>query len=275
MESEETVQPELTREEKHLRSLEKMCLMDDPVFSEALNGKLAAVQDILSTILERSDFTVIRAHTQVSHSSALRRSVRFDIEAQTDSGQIMDIEVQRHAEGTEARRARFYSGKIDQDLLNKGDDYDKLKETWVIFIMGRDPYDAGLPMYHIDRTIKELKGVDYGDEAHIIYVNGEFQDISHPVGRLMHDFHCTKADEMINPLLAEDLRNLKETEGGRKHMSGIMQQLCEEAAEKAAYENSIKIARELLAKGMSTEVVAEVTELPLTTVLELAGKKSA
>ena len=141
----------------------------------------------------------------------------------------------------------------------------------MIFIMGRDPYDVGLPMYHIDRTIKELNGADYSDEAHIIYVNGEFQDLSHPVGRLMHDFHGTKADDMLNPLLAEELRNLKETEGGRRHMSGTMQQLCDEAV----YNDRIKIARELLAKGMSTEVVAEVTELPLTTVLELAGAKSA
>ena len=275
MESEETVQPELTREEKHLRSLDRMCLMDDPVFSEALNGKLAAVQDILSTILERDDFTVVSTETQAVHSSAVRRSVRFDIEAHTDSGQVMDIEVQRVPGPSDAQRARFYSSMIDKNLLEKGDDFGRLPETWVIFIMESDPYKAAVPMYHIDRTIDELSGTKFRDGAHIIYVNGTFRDLSHPVGRLMHDFHCTKADDMLNPLLAGELRKLKETEGGRRHMSGIMQQLCEEAANEARYNNSIEIARELSAQGIAPEQVAKATKLPLNTVLELAGAKSA
>ena len=87
----------------------------------------------------------------------------------------------------------------------------------------------------------------------------------------MHDFHCTKADDMLNPLLAGELRKLKETEGGRRHMSGIMQQLCDEAV----YDKSIEIARELLAQGMTPERVAKVTELPIAEVQELAGTKSA
>ena len=275
MESGKPEKTKFTQEEKHLRSLEAMCLMDDPVFSEALNGKLAAVQDILNTLLERSDFTVVSTNTQSAHSSAAMRSVRFDIEAHTDSGQVMDIEVQRLSAPSDAQRARFYSSMIDKGLLEKGDGFEKLPETWVIFIMEGDPYAAGLPMYHIDRMIREMNRTEFHDGAHIIYVNGSFRDALHPVGRLMHDFHCTKADDMFSPLLAEELRNLKETEGGRRHMSGIMQQLCDEAAREARHAERTKIAGELLMQGMAPETVAEVTELPLSAVLELAGRKSA
>ena len=275
MESGETPQKDLTREEKHLRILDRMCLMDDPVFSEALNGKLAAVQDILSTILERTDFTVVSTRTQAVHSSAVMRSVRFDIEAHADNGQVMDIEVQRLSSPSDAQRARFYSSMIDRSLMEKGGDFGALPETWVIFIMENDPYKAALPMYHIDRMIREMNRSEFHDGAHIIYVNGAFRDPAHPVGRLMHDFHCTKADDMFSPLLAAELRNLKETEGGRRHMSGIMQELCDEAAEKAIYNDRIENAKQLLNEGVSPEIVSKCQKLPLSTVLELAGAKSA
>ena len=283
MESEETMQAEPTREERNQRVLDQMCLMDDPVFSEALNGKLAVVQDILSTVLERTDFTVVSTSTQTTHSSAVGRSVRFDVEAHTDSGQVMDIEVQRTPGPSDAQRARFYSSMIDKNLLEKGDDFGKLPETWVIFIMEKDPYRAELPLYHIDRVVREMRNSEFRDGSHIIYVNGAFRDPAHPIGRLMHDFHCTRAEDMFSPLLAEELRNLKETEGGRRVMNGLLQQLCDEAAEKAAekaareaeYRKSVQIAQEMLTEGIDPSVVAKCTKLPLDAVLELAGKKSA
>ena len=44
---------------------------------------------------------------------------------------------------------------------------------------------------------------------HIVYVNGQFRDLNHPVGRLMHDMNCTNAADILNPLLAQEVRYLK------------------------------------------------------------------
>ena len=85
----------------------------------------------------------------------------------------------------------------------KGEDFDALVDTYVIFITERDRYGAGLPLYHVERTVTELKNKMFGDGAHIIYVNGAFRDLEHPVGRLMHDMNCTDPSEMLNPLLAK------------------------------------------------------------------------
>ena len=53
----------------------------------------------------------------------------------------------------------------------------------------------------------------FNDEAHIIYVNGKYEG-NDPIGDLMHDFHCKKAYDMKNKLLAERARYLKENEKG-------------------------------------------------------------
>lgn len=50
---------------------------------------------------------------------------------------------------------------------------------------------AGLPIYHIDRTVKET-GAMFGDEAHILYANSQIKDETE-LGKLMHDFSCTDA----------------------------------------------------------------------------------
>ena len=43
----------------------------------------------------------------------------------------------------------------------------------------------------------------------------EYNNTDDHIGRLMHDFSCKEAKDMINPILRERVRVLKETEGGR------------------------------------------------------------
>ena len=87
----------------------------------------------------------------------------------------------------------------------------------------------------------------------------------------MHDFFCTSASDMLNPLLADEVKNLKETEGGQGQMSKVVEEMCAEAA----HEKAVQIARQCLAKDISPEIVSECTGLSLDMVLELAGAKSA
>lgn len=211
--------------EDALAMLDSFKLMDDEFFSEALDGKIDAVQFILNTVLERDDLKVIETRTQREYKSATKRSVKLDIWAQDADGRVADIEIQRANKGTGAARARIRSSMIDRNLLEKGQDFDEVAETYVIFITENDKFNAGMPLYHIGRTVRELDHLEFGDRSHIIYVNGAFKDTGHPVGRLMHDFWCTEADDMLNDVLAREVRYMKETEGGRASMCEIMEKM--------------------------------------------------
>ena len=76
---------------------------------------------------------------------------------------------------------------------------------------------------------------------------------------------------MLNPLLADEVKYLKETEGGQGQMSRVLEEMCREAE----HEKAVQIARQLLAEGDSPEKVVRCTGLSLDTVLDLAGAKSA
>ena len=60
--------------------------------------------------------------------------VRFDVFARDSKGWEYDIEIQRANKGAEPKRARCNSALMDANVLKSGEDVDKLRDTYVIFI---------------------------------------------------------------------------------------------------------------------------------------------
>ena len=63
-----------------------------------------------------------------------------------------------------------------------------------------------------------------GHSGLVLYVNGEYRDDS-DIGKLMHDFNCTSADDMNFEILAEKPRYLKENPKGVSEMCKVMEDL--------------------------------------------------
>ena len=102
--------------------------------------------------------------------------------------------------------------------------------------------------------------------------NQEHFDVETPVGRLMHDFYCTKSEDMYSKVLADEVKYLKETEGGRGRMCRVLDEMCEEVAKEKAKET----ARMLLGLNkLSHEEISESTGIPIEVVEELAAQKTA
>ncbi|MCI8388970.1 MAG: hypothetical protein HFE63_10980 [Clostridiales bacterium] len=271
---------QLSEHEKDLQMIADFCLMDDDFMSEVFDNNIKAVEVVLSIILERDDLRVLSAETQSEYKSTAMRSVTLDIRAVDDEGKIYDIEIQRSDHGAGVRRARYHSSMIDRTLLEKGENFDSLVDTYVIFITERDKYGKGIPMYHIERKISELDDELFGDGTHIIYVNGEYRDTGNPVGRLMHDFQCKCAGDMLLPELAERVKYYKETEGGTNQMCRAMEARVEERLQKRLQEKiekrNIEVALSMLDDGRFTfEDIAKFSQLSLEDVKELAKKHSA
>lgn len=133
------------------------------------------------------------------------------------------MEIQRRDEGADAHRARYNSRLLDANLTNPGDRYDALGETYVIFITERDVLKEGLPIYHIDRYVRET-GKPFEDGSHILYVNAQCRSDT-PLGKLMHDFHCTDARDMNYPVLAERVHYFKDNVKGATNMCRAVEQL--------------------------------------------------
>lgn len=263
---------ELTEHEKDLQRIANFRLMDDDFMSEVFDDNIPAVELLLSIILERSDLKVISVQAQAEYKSATMRSIKLDVKAEDISGKIYDIEIQRSDHGSGVKRARVHSSMIDRTLLEKGQDFDEITDTYVIFITENDKFKLGAPIYHIERTIRELENESFGDGSHIIYVNGEYRNTQTPIGKLMHDFNCKNADDMLYPQLSQSVRYYKESQGGKDNMCRELERMREETAKN----NSIKIALGLISNGTLTyEQIAEICNLTLEEVTDLANCKTA
>lgn len=164
----------------------------------------------------------------------------------------------------------YNSGIIDANVTEPGEQYEYLNETYVIFITENDVLKRGLPIYHIDRMIKET-GESFGDESHIIYVNSQIKNET-ALGKLMHDFSCTSAKDMYYEVLANRVQYFKEDEKGVAVMCKVMEDMRNEAAR----ENSLETARSLLLIGKLTyEEIAQATKLTVDEVKELDERRSA
>ena len=85
-----------------------------------------------------------------------------------------------------------------------------------------------MPVYHIDRYVEET-GKAFGDGSHIIYVNGRYTG-DDELGRMLHDFKCTKSSELYISTLAAGIKHFKETEEGREHMSEAVERYANKKA---------------------------------------------
>ena len=141
-----------------------------------------------------------------------------------------------------------------------------LPETYTIFITEKDVYGLGKPIYRIERMNLDT-GKPFGDGEHILYVNGEYRGDS-DIGKLMHDFNCTDADDMNFELMAERTRYLKENPEGVIEMCKAMEDMRKESL--------IEVAKRMLADGtLALEKIAEYVGLSLEEVKNLQTGQGA
>ena len=228
----------------------------------------------MQIVLEKPDLKVLDVRTQVFVENLLNRSVRLDILATDSTGAKLNVEVQRSDKGAGRKRARYNSSMMDANLLKKGEDFDKLPETWVIFITENDVMGKGLPLYPIERCFLET-GERFEDGSHILYVNGAYRGDT-PIGKLMHDFSCTDAADMYYGILANRVRFFKESKEGIEIMCKAMEDMRNESLQEGIREGMKATARRMLAAGKyALEEIVNISGLSLEEVKQLKADRSA
>ena len=257
--------------EEVLERISRMRYFDDELMTVAFEDFIEGAELVIHTILNKNSLKVISVKTQMQVVSFTNRSIRLDILATDENNKLYDIEIQRSDAGASEKRSRYHSSAIDLKYLEKGSDFNELPETYVIFITENDVLGHNKPIYFIERTIIGLDTL-FGDEEHIIYVNGAYEDDTTELGKLIHDFLCENPDDMKFQVLADRARYCKESEEGVRKVSRIV----EEYGEELKKAKTIEIARNMLKRGKNTVAeIAEDTGLTIEEVNSLKGTFTA
>jgi len=269
---------------EYLAVIENFRLIDDTFMSKCLENAPECIELILQIILGKKDLKVVKSQTEYPIKSLQGRGVRFDVFARDSEGKEYDIEIQRADKGAEPKRARYNSALLDANALKSGEDFDKLRDAYVIFITENDVMKRGKDAYSYQRR-EDDTGECLGDGTHIIYVNGATHSKS-DIGKLMHDFLCRNAAEMYFDLLKRQVSQFKNSEEGRLYMCEAMERIAErreargkregkregiaEGKREGKRENMLATAKRMLKDGiLALKDVARYTGLSLAQVTQL------
>jgi len=267
----ETEQQRKERErQEDLQRLRGFRPIDDDFMRCLFKNNIPLAELVLRIITDKQDLVITDCQTQKDMKRlAGARSVCLDAYGTDSENKKYDLEIQRSDKGADPHRARYHSSVMDVENLDAGQEFVELPDTYTIFITEKDFYEQGKPVYVVER-INLTTGKKFEDGEHILYVNGEYRGESE-LGKLMHDFNCTEADDMNFSLIAERTRYLKENPEGVSEMCKVMEDMRNETvlAERRT------IARSFILMGeLSYEQIAKGTKLSIEEVKELAGKEN-
>ena len=257
--------------------LDHLRLLDDVLMVFVFDENIPAVELVLKILLQEQELSIQCVEVQKELRNLYGHSVRMDVVARDAAGRQFDLEAQREKEKWLPQRLRYYSSMADTRMLDSGRNYGDLQDSYTIFIMENDIGKRGQPFYCFQRWdgASEME-----DGSYLFYVNGEYEG-DDPIGRLMHDFRCTRAENMFYPELAERVKYLKDHTEGRHFMSSILdewkkeivEETRKEAEQEAIEKNSREIAcRMIEEKELEDEKIAKYSGLPLEEVRKLSAQ---
>ena len=133
--------------------------------------------------------------------------------------EICDIEMQNDMDREELpKRSRYYQSAIDVDKLIKGDDYKKLKKSYILFICKEKPFkDKELHKFTFRNICVQDPYLELGDETEKIFLTpkGKADDISKEVRDFMEYVADNKATSDFAKRLDDAVEAIKRGEGWR------------------------------------------------------------
>lgn len=267
------IKTELTEEEliqKHSERLAKLRPLDDDFMRELFRDNKPLAQFVLRILTGKKDLILVSEETQYDAKRLMgAKSVCLDVMATDSQGRKYGLEIQRADKGASPYRARYHSSAMDIEFLSANQNFDDLPITYVIFITENDVRGKGFPLYPIER-MDIASGEPFEDGEHIIFINGAYckDDDKSDLAMLIHDFNCSRADDMHFDLMAERTRYYKENRKGVSDMCKILEEMCDDTR----IEEKVQIALNLLALGtVSKKDIATVTGLSVEKINELAN----
>ena len=172
---------------REIKPYEELELKDDFMFGLIMHDP-KYVKPFLEMILKIKIRKVVYPQSQKSIDlSANAKAIRLDVYVEDDQNTVFNLEMQTSDNRNLPKRMRYYQGVIDLNILQKGQDYTKLKKSYVIFICTFDPFGEGRHIYTFCNTCQENTALTLDDDAVkiILSTKGTMNDVSPEMKRIL------------------------------------------------------------------------------------------
>lgn len=161
-------------------TIEHLTLQNDFLFKKVMQNKRICkrlIEEILQIKIQSITFPEIEKVLDISLES---KGIRLDVIVEDNQHTRYNIEMQTlnplskiTQESLLPTRTRYYQAMLDTDMLQKGQDYDALYPTYIIFICGFDLFNNGLYTYTFRKRCLEDLQLELADKTTVIFLNAK------------------------------------------------------------------------------------------------------
>ena len=236
--------------------------IDDVMFQKMAESKKVC-QEIISTVMGQ-DVEVVDVIPQDSIENLQGRSVRLDCLCRLKGGIYVNVEVQKPNNDDHEARVRYNASVVTANQTPKGSKFKDVAQVIVIYITKFDIFGDGLPIYHIDRVVRET-GKTRTDGFTEIYVNASVKNYDDELNSNVSDLMDLFTDRMkLNPEKFPEFSKRKNmfvnTEKGENEMCEKVDQLARQREQEAVL---MTLFRGVEAGGVKVTFAAKEANLSL------------
>ena len=244
-----------------IKPVKELRFTDDFMFCRVMQNPdlcRGVIERLLGIKVERIEYPKLQKEIRPYYSA---HGVRLDVYVK-DSDRIFDIEMQTSIPEDLPRRMRYYQSMIDIDTLMKGSDYATLKESYVIFLCTKDPFELGLSVYTFKTVCKEKVDFALDDGINKVFFNASAFDSEENLEiKGFLGYLCSgKPSDSFTENIEQRVERLKLNEIFRSDymMDALPLYDARRTGLKEGERNAkLETAKNLLKKNISAEIIAE------------------
>ena len=253
-----------------IKKFEDLTLQDDFMFCKVMQN-----EGLCKALLEMILFDTIGkiAYISIQHSINTyeqAKSVRFDVLVQTENGKFYDVEMQVSNERNIPKRMRFYQAALDISFLDKGNSYNNLNDSFIIFICTFDAIGKNRPVYTFENICLQDKNISLQDGTKKVIINSEA--FKNTEDKDLKDFleylKTGKVNSEFTRRIEAMIQTVKNNEQARQEYR-LMSTFEMDAMDRGAYKTKRKTAKLMKQRGYPISEISLMTELPESEIEKL------
>ena len=246
-----------------VKKFEDLILQDDFMFCKVMQNEglcKTLIEMILSDTIGKIAYISIQ-HNIKTYEQA--KSVRLDVLVQTENGKFYDVEMQVSNECNIPKRMRFYQAAIDISFLDKGNFYNDLNESFIIFICLFDVLGKNRSVYTFENICLEDKNISLQDGTKKVIINADaFKDTEDKELKGFLEYIKTgKVKSEFTRRIEEMIQTVKQNEQARQEYR-LMSTFEMDARYKGFSEGLKQTAKLMKLKNFDIALIKEITGRP-------------
>ena len=242
------------------------------------------IEEILQTkIIDISYPEIEKTITPAYENRGIRLDVTVDDNKHTHYNLEMQVKNIKNSD-TGAfvlpKRTRYYQAMIDTESLQKGQEYDLLPPTYIIFICIFDFFAQGNYIYTFKKRCLENLELEFPDETTTIFLNtlGTHGNITNDVKSFFEYVNSHIITSDFTQQIEKEVNEIKHNKKVRDEYmlwEAMKTDLKREGHAEGKTEEKFAIAKRMLTLGRSLQDIMLITELPLAQIHKLQAELKA